>query len=180
LGIPKTRVIEISQSDVIKAKQILFISHTPCGSPQPSRLIQLRNMFLNNIQSIIDEIGIVIVRHHSRSIINHNELMHNLKNSYPKIQWIEFTGKQTAEQTIDLWLKAKYVIAPHGVGLSNLLFCTPGVKVIEILPSEDLNFLYGSIAEALNHQWTGIIVKSSNNYNMIAPIKDIIDLINTN
>ncbi len=42
-----------------------------------------------------------------------------------------------AEQ-IDLFRQAAWVIAPHGAGLGNLLFCPPGTKIIDIMP--DIHF----------------------------------------
>ena len=39
---------------------------------------------------------------------------------------------------IDLFSQAAWVIAPHGAGLGNLLFCAPGTKIIDIMP--DIHF----------------------------------------
>jgi hypothetical protein len=36
------------------------------------------------------------------------------------------------ERKIQIFNSAEVVIAPHGAGLSNLIFCNPGTKVIEI------------------------------------------------
>jgi capsular polysaccharide biosynthesis protein len=42
------------------------------------------------------------------------------------------------DEQIDLFRQAAWVIAPHGAGLGNLLFCPPGTRVIDIMP--DIHF----------------------------------------
>ena len=49
-----------------------------------------------------------------------------------------------------LFQSAEFIIGPHGAGLSNLLFCEPGTKVIEFMPSVELRPFFWVIAEKLN------------------------------
>ena len=42
------------------------------------------------------------------------------------------------DEQIELFRQAAWVIAPHGAGLGNLLFCPPGTRVIDIMP--DVHF----------------------------------------
>jgi capsular polysaccharide biosynthesis protein len=174
IGIPLTRIISISTTDIIKANRILHISHTNCWAPQPSRLLQIQSIFVKD-STLVRDIGIVIYRSHNRGIINHNELINSLKHTYVNIHWIEFIGTETANRTIDTWSRARYVVGPHGAGFSNLIFCKPGTKIIEIIPSKWLHVMYGPIASILGHKWIGMIVPSYDNYNMIAPVADIIN-----
>jgi capsular polysaccharide biosynthesis protein len=40
----------------------------------------------------------------------------------------------TVEAQAKLFATAKVIVAPHGAGLSNLIFCKKGTKIIEIFP----------------------------------------------
>ena len=41
-----------------------------------------------------------------------------------------------------LFRDAEIIIAPHGGGLANLVFCAPGTKVIELFPSVNIDIFY--------------------------------------
>jgi len=45
---------------------------------------------------------------------------------------------------------AEFIIGAHGAGLANLLFCEPGTKVIELIPSAELRPFFWLISEKLD------------------------------
>lgn len=47
---------------------------------------------------------------------------------------LDMDGRSVAEQA-QLFSQAAFIIAPHGAALTNLLFATPGARVLELLPS---------------------------------------------
>ena len=49
-----------------------------------------------------------------------------------------------------LFQNAEFVIGVHGAGLTNLLFCEPGTKVIEFMPSVEMRPFFWLISEKLN------------------------------
>lgn len=51
-------------------------------------------------------------------------------------------------QQIRLFSEAAVVVAPHGAGLANLVFCSPGAKILELFPSLPLEPLYARWAYA--------------------------------
>ena len=71
----------------------------------------------------------------SDSIFNHNKLVNNL-------EIIEYLKKKrfliiklaelSFNEQIKIFNEAKIIIGSHGAGLTNLIFCEPSTKVIEI------------------------------------------------
>jgi hypothetical protein len=57
-------------------------------------------------------------------------------------------GMSIADQ-ISLFQHAEFVIGAHGAGLSNLLFCEPGTKVIEFMPAVEMRPFFWLISEKL-------------------------------
>ena len=57
-------------------------------------------------------------------------------------------GKSVVDQIL-LFQSAQFVIGAHGAGLSNLLFCEPGTKVIEFMPSVELRPFFWLISAKL-------------------------------
>jgi glycosyltransferase involved in cell wall biosynthesis/capsular polysaccharide biosynthesis protein len=58
-------------------------------------------------------------------------------------------GLSIVEQIL-LFQSAEFVIGTHGSGLTNLLFCEPGTKVIELMPSIEMRPFFWLISEKLN------------------------------
>ena len=57
-------------------------------------------------------------------------------------------GMSMADQIL-LFQSAEFVISPHGAGLANLLFCDPGTKVIELMPSVEMRPFFWVMSEKL-------------------------------
>ncbi|MFO7143112.1 hypothetical protein B9T16_16470 [Arthrospira sp. PCC 8006] len=66
-----------------------------------------------------------------RKVINEQELMDILKPLGFQVVYLE--NMSVKEQALCLH-HAEVVISPHGAGLTNLVFCEPGTKVIELFP----------------------------------------------
>jgi hypothetical protein len=57
-------------------------------------------------------------------------------------------GLSMAEQ-IALFQGAEFIVAPHGAGLANLLFCERGTKVVEFMPTAEFRSFFWLIAQKL-------------------------------
>lgn len=68
-----------------------------------------------------------------RQIINEDEVVAYLERMGYERVWLEDVGIREAAA---MMAEAKAVIAPHGAGLANLVFCLPGTKVLELFCSQ--------------------------------------------
>ncbi|WP_088834738.1 glycosyltransferase family 61 protein [Paenibacillus tyrfis] len=64
-----------------------------------------------------------------RKVINEEEIINHLNGFGFKKVTLE---SMKVTQQVQLFSCAKLIIAPHGAGLTNLVFCKPGTKVIEL------------------------------------------------
>jgi len=58
-------------------------------------------------------------------------------------------GMSMVDQIL-LFQSAEFIIGVHGAGLANLLFCEPGTKVIELMPSVEMRPFFWLISEKLD------------------------------
>ena len=92
---------------------------------------------------------------HLRSIVNEKEVKNFLSSK--GFQIIQLSSLTFLDQ-INLFSEAKIVIGLHGAGLSNLLFCQPKTKVIEIKLSHIGN-MYKNLGNQLNLDYINFIGK---------------------
>jgi capsular polysaccharide biosynthesis protein len=58
-----------------------------------------------------------------------------------------------------LFSEAEAIFAAHGAGLSNLVYCMPGTKIIEIFSSQYVPLYYWNLANQVNLQYFYLIGK---------------------
>jgi capsular polysaccharide biosynthesis protein len=85
-----------------------------------------------------------------RKIVNSHEVTNFLSKLGFKCVVLE---SLSIAETALLFSAAEVVLAPHGAGLSNLVFCQPGTKVIEIFSPNYVNVLYWSLSNEMNLQY---------------------------
>jgi tetratricopeptide (TPR) repeat protein len=56
----------------------------------------------------------------------------------------------TLQEQIALFSRAKVIVAPHGSGLTNIIFCESGTKVIELVSPNYIRHYYWAIGQQLN------------------------------
>ncbi len=93
-----------------------------------------------------------------RKIINENEIKNFLESKgfeAIKLSFLTFTKQ------IELFHNADCVIGLHGAGLSNIMFCKPKTKIIEIKPTHVGN-MYEKLGENLNLNYVNLTSQSQN------------------
>ena len=100
--------------------------------------------------------GVIIFRKEPlRTVRNHAALVAMLEDVYPSVQWTTFTSA-TPEETAALFGRASIIVAPHGAGLTNMIFSRPGTPIYEFVPLDNPNVCYWHLAEMLGHVYKGI------------------------
>ena len=169
---PESLFIKRDDSNVFKVKEFYFSNMAISGKPARDELLLVQK-HLNSILGIDfspneisgKPIGIYIRRNeHERRVLNNNEIINYLKSTYINIEWIIFESLNMLE-TIKLFNKASIVISPHGAGLTNMLFCKEGIKIIEFMPYSDPNECYNHLAQMLHHNYNCIVCEDSGKMN---------------
>lgn len=141
LDIPKEKRIETYKFPHIKATKLIVPSFPGSIAWMPKWSCDfLKSVFLEEKATEqaekIERIYISRDNVANRRIINENEVIKFLNKFGFKSVTLE--SMSVAEQA-SLLADAKVVVAPHGSGLTNIVFCRPGTKVIEIFSQ---NFVY--------------------------------------
>jgi len=95
-----------------------------------------------------------------RRVINEEEILDRLSTfGFKKVNLESMT---VAEQ-IELFSRAKVIIAPHGAGLVNLVFCKPGTKVIELFAPNYMPSYYWMISNHVQLDYYYLVNKGQTN-----------------
>jgi capsular polysaccharide biosynthesis protein len=69
----------------------------------------------------------------------------------------------TLDEQITLMRNARVVIGPHGAGLANVAFCSPGTVLYELLPDHYINPCVNQLAQLRGlHYWGDVHASETN------------------
>jgi hypothetical protein len=125
--------------------RLAFGQHYDSTEPTEGVVEILENLPIDRAKiSTCDKV--FVSRRHSkfRRLLNQDEIEHFLKGKGFGIFCLEKMG--FGEQT-RLFSNAKVVLAPHGAGLANLVFCKKQTKVIELFSHRYFNPIYKQLCE---------------------------------
>mmetsp|Transcript_14623 Transcript_14623/g.24956 ORF Transcript_14623/g.24956 Transcript_14623/m.24956 type:complete len:498 (-) Transcript_14623:8-1501(-) len=112
-----------------------------------------------------------------RSIVNHVQLVSELRSAFPDAHVVEFGPSEPMDVAIRQHHVADLIIAPHGAGLSNMIFSRDHTIVVEIhpLPNDKENKCHVHTAAALGLRRKFV---RANNGNMNSPfVANITDVL---
>lgn len=91
-------------------------------------------------------------RAEGRKLKNEDQVFFGLQDMYgfEKI----FAEDLTLEEKVALFSEAACIVAPHGGGLTNILFCSTGCKIVDIFPPGDFDTFFWSMSNALGLQYS--------------------------
>ncbi|MEG4350548.1 tetratricopeptide repeat protein [Microcoleus sp. LAD1_D3] len=158
LGIPQDKLLESRCSLHITADKLIVpsISYNGSGAVSKWKCEYLKQTFLKEQKPLNTDYSerIYISRQHAsyRRIVNDEEVIKYLEKC--GFRSVKLETMSIAEQASCL-AAAKVVVAPHGGGLTNLVFCSPGTKVIEIFSPLYVPYCYWMISNlcSLEHYY---------------------------
>jgi len=151
LGITESKIIESDRHPYIQAKQLIIPSFTgSVGWVTPETINFHRQLFSDAItpsnNSYPERIFIRRNQAKYRQVLNENDVITYLS------EWgvvpVELETLSVIEQA-NLFAHAKVIIAPHGAGLTNLMFCRPETIVIELVSPHYIRHYYWIISQQL-------------------------------
>lgn len=94
---------------------------------------------------------------------NFGRTVNNMEEIKPVLEKYGFelvdTGNMTVDEQMDLFANTRYLVAIHGAGITNILFCNPDkFSLLEILPGrEKLNSTFYWMAVAMHHKYDALL-----------------------
>lgn len=168
-NIPTHKMIFVSSANDFICAEYLFVASLPSllGSVESWSCSFLRSHFFEyyNIapSSVKKRIYITREQSNGRQITNNVALFEMLQRyGFQKI----YSENLTFKEQVQLFADAECVIAPHGGGLSNIIFCERGTKIVDIFHNNMVVQCFWIIAEH-NHldYYYYLNNHSINNYN---------------
>ena len=146
-----------------------------CGNTSPYKLGLLREKVCQKL-TFEKSLGILIHRQKNRVLLNETEVFTYLRRKFPDVKWVVFDSL-SVEDTAKLFAKAAIIFAPHGAGLTNMIFSPPDTRIIECMPIEFPNMCYWNMSQMMKNPYTMIPVHIQNNdWDMRVPM-DVLDSI---
>ncbi|MDJ0678388.1 MAG: tetratricopeptide repeat protein [Xenococcaceae cyanobacterium MO_167.B52] len=151
LGIPDSKIICSDQISHIQGEQLIvpsfpgYFNWVPWGTIKFLRETFLSRINLKQYQSP-EKIYISRRKARARHIINETKVVALLAKYGFKTVFLE---EMSMVEQIILFANAKFIVAPHGSGLSNLVFCAPGTTVVELFSPRYLRTHYWILSQQL-------------------------------
>ena len=142
-GIDPSRIVNTEEEPWISADRMIVPCHQiMTGHRHPVWVTDwLREQFMPPQDETGNRRRIYISRSiaRNRRVTNEDEIFRLLE---PHGFEFVHAEKCTFADQIAMFANAEAIIAPHGAGLSNLVFCAPGTRVIELFPSMTMDCYY--------------------------------------
>jgi len=156
LGIDRSRIIETKNDSYLQCDRLIGIELNNGINMKMNRFIPVWMKHLFPAQYPIGErIKLYISRPEGvrRGIANEAELLPLLEEAGYHVTAME--GMSVVEQA-QLLARADVLISPHGGALTNMVFCRPGIQVVELFGRHVYPFYYG-LAQMCGHEYHAIL-----------------------
>lgn len=155
LGIPENKLIWADDYDFIKVDRIVFTSFPGIRRNYPPWLTNyLRSYLLKDNEG--GNRKLYIHRTGRRKLLNEEEI-------FPILEAYKFEiylPENSANSFLD-FAQADAVIGPHGAGMTDIVFCRPGTKILELIPSDHIYEYFYTIADSADLDYSYLVGKSN-------------------
>ena len=178
LGLERRRLI----SGLIRARIVYSPQTSACGRARPlnAQLYAraLRNQVKRKFPLTKPRSQIVMMKRSGhRQLVHHNKTAEALKSVLKtfgyELHILKDNPMPSFPEVARMMNHAAMIIAPHGAGLSNILFCEPGTVVVETLCPYMPNVCFMHLAVVLGHRYHGISPTNSCAAGIQIPPEDI-------
>lgn len=152
-GVPLDKVRSPVEHLHMAADCLVVPSRPEVGQPSPHAIQMVRQLFgAERTRRVRRRIYVTRRLAARRHVLNEGEI-ESILNSFG-VEIIETEKLDFAGQA-RVFAEAEWVIAPHGAGLSNLVFSEPGTRVLELFSNDYVNPCYWALAGAagLRYDW---------------------------
>ncbi len=159
-GIEESKIINANVIRHIQADALIVTSYIRIMAHLPTWVPEFLNKSLITVKSVERNKLIYIARGDAainRKVLNESQLIKMLKEAGFEIH---FLSKLNIQEQAQLFNSAKLIVASHGGGLTNLVFCEPGTKVLEFFPDNYVNHLFYDICNKRQLDYDYIVCKS--------------------
>jgi len=161
LGIPERKVLESYRYHHIKAEQLFVPSLVGVtGNPPLWACEFLRKAFLNtnngNRARSSRRIYISRAKASYRQVVNEAEVIEFIKKHGFEILILE---TMTVSEQVRVFSDVEVVVSPHGAGLSNIVFCQRGCKIIEFYSPNYVRVFFWAVANQVGLEYYYLIGK---------------------
>ncbi len=149
IGVDTAKVVGSDKMPFIRSDEIFYVT-LGCLLPPDKWVIEwLRTKMLMRQNHSRQMIFI------SRSKANYRRLMCEVEllEKLPSDFLVLHLEKMSLDEQIEAFQSASVVISPHGAGLTNLTWCAPGTKVIELFSSKYKSVCYWMTSNHLALQY---------------------------
>jgi len=150
LGIPREKVLESHWNPHIQAEHLIVPSLVGDTGHIPAWACEfLRKEFLSKTPVTTDSPKRL---YFNRGLVTHRKV----SNEKEIVDYLDTLGFKSITleslplmEQFSLLAHADVVIVPHGAGLTNIVFCKPGTKVIELLSPHAVNVMYWTLSNQI-------------------------------
>jgi Glycosyltransferase 61 len=162
LGFGEDRLLDTRRKIQVSARTVVTANNQGwLWLPSPSAILALRRTFLKEPQHGTGRKGrrLYISRsRYGRSVRNEEDVRRAVTSF--GVEVLEDVPPSVSEQ-IQLFREASLVVAPHGSALTNLVWCAPGTRVIELLTRSYAQMHFAYLSHILGLDYRCLIDDSS-------------------